>query len=484
MSIFRPKSMQRLILVGFTMVTIPLIAALVHATVSVDRLVRQGQRALFETVRATQGTQQLADAITGMERGARQYIVVGDESLFDVYRDKRAGYLATTDKLSGLALVELQRERLKRLLDEESRVNDIVARHEYNSPETAEAVVRYSELSTVAREMLLDNQQLLEDKVAELETNGNRSQTTLYLLTVALVPLSLISAIVFAFVTARAVRRLDKAIRLLGGGDFSRPIMITGPQDLEQLGERLNWMRLRMLEANQEKTRFLQHMSHELKTPLTAVREAAELLGEEIVGSLNGQQREIAAILRSNSVQLQKLIEDLLDFNTASSRAADLHIETVNLKKLIKNILEDYKIAALARQLRVAVDLQDIEIQGDSDKLRTMMDNLLSNAVKFSPDRGVLKISLNKGISEAIIKVEDSGPGIPESERDKVFDAFYQCDERPIAHVSGTGLGLSIAREYTQAHGGRIDVITPRDGRGACLRIVLPYIQEGSSATV
>ncbi|MEE9342106.1 MAG: ATP-binding protein [Gammaproteobacteria bacterium] len=477
MSIFRPKSIRRLILIGFALVTIPLIMALVHATLSVDKLVRQGQRALFETVRATQGTQKLADAIKDMERSARQYMIVGDEALFEIYKEKRVGYLGLSEKLSNSSLVPLQRDRLGRLIAEENVVNDAIGRFTHDSPESGNAIERYGELSAVAREMLFDNQRLIESKVDELEVAGDRSQRNLYLLTVALVPAALALALFFAYLTARAIRRLDRAIRTLGSGDFSRPIRITGPQDLEQLGERLDWMRTRMIEANDDKTRFLQHMSHELKTPLTAVREAAELLGEEIVGSLNGQQREIAAILRGNSIQLQKLIEDLLDFNTASSRAADLYLSRVDLKQLINNIVADYRVAAMARQLRVHVQLDEATVEGDEDKLRTLMDNLLSNAMKYSPEQGLIEVTLTRTASRVIITVQDSGQGIPEEDRDKVFDAFFQCDSTPITHVNGTGLGLSIAREYVQAHGGRIEAIEPETGEGACLRVTLPYKQ-------
>ncbi len=472
-NIFRPKSIRRLILIGFAVVTIPLIAALLHAALSVDKLVRQSQRALFETVRATQSSQQLADAITDMERTARQYLVVGDASLFDVYKEKRDAYLEIAERLVTLDLAPLQRERLLRLRSEEDKVNSAMERFQHDSPESGNAVEQYAELSSVANQMLTDNRRLVEREVKELEISGKRTQRISFMQAAGLVPATLILAMFFAFLVARAIRRIDRAIHRLGRGDFSKPVSITGPRDLEKLGERLDWMRLRLLDAENEKTRFLRHISHELKTPLTAVREAAELMGEEVVGSLNNQQREIAAILRDNSIRLQKLIEDLLDFNIASSRMTELRVERLKFDDLIEAVLNDYKMAAMARQLEVKTSLEPIVLDGDEEKLRTLVDNLISNAIKYSPESGQLMISLKSEQNRAILEVADTGQGIPEGEETKVFDAFYQCKSSPISHVQGTGLGLSIAREYVLAHGGHIEVVQ-RSQAGACLRVTLP----------
>jgi two-component system sensor histidine kinase GlrK len=294
----------------------------------------------------------------------------------------------------------------------------------------------------------------------------------------ALVPGALILAAIFTLLITRPIRQMDRAIRRLGDGDFSEPAEIVGPRDLEQLGERLDWMRTRLLEVEQEKNRFLHHISHELKTPLTAIREGAELLNERVVGNLNAQQSEIAAILRDNTVELQKLIENLLDFNVASSRVSQLHVEQIALNDLIESVLADHKVAMLARQLVPDVSLQPVQMDGDRAKLQTLVDNLLSNAVKFSPEQGQLRVHLERQDGQAVIEVADAGPGIPGQERRRIFDAFYQGSSSGNGHVRGTGLGLAIAREYAQAHGGYIEVIDSED-QGACLRVVLPMELSG-----
>ena len=122
MRLYRPKSINSLLLIGFVMVVIPLMAALIHATWSVERLVAQGQRALFDTVRATQNVQLLVETITAMERNARQYKVLGDIALLDVYQENRQKFLETAGRLAALNLSDLQRQRLSLIIEVEDSI--------------------------------------------------------------------------------------------------------------------------------------------------------------------------------------------------------------------------------------------------------------------------------------------------------------------------------------------------------------------------
>ncbi|MEA2081115.1 MAG: ATP-binding protein [Pseudomonadota bacterium] len=452
---------------------LPLIVALIHATYSVDQLVAQGQRALFAMVRATQSSQVLVDSISDMERNARQYKVLDDIALLGVYQENHQIFLDTMNRLTALNLPEQQRQRLERIVEIEDGINDALISFPSDAPETTAAVDEFVGLARDARNMLADNRKLVEREVARLDANGAAVQRGLVVQAMALVPGALILAAIFTLLITRPIRQMDRAIRRLGDGDFSKPAAIVGPRDLEQLGERLDWMRTRLLEVEQEKNRFLHHISHELKTPLTAIREGAELLNEKVVGHLNAQQHEIVAILRDNTVELQKLIENLLDFNIAHSRASQLHVERITLNDLIESVLADHRVAILARQLDLDLSLQEVKMDGDRAKLQTLVDNLLSNAIKFSPEQGRLRVRLEQQAGQAVVEVADAGPGIPEQERRRIFDAFYQGSYSGNGHVRGTGLGLAIAREYAQAHGGYIEVIDSED-QGACLRVVLP----------
>ncbi|WP_455234974.1 HAMP domain-containing protein, partial [Thiogranum longum] len=273
MRLYRPKSIRRLLLIGFVLVVVPLVAALIHATFAVDQLVAQGQRALFATVRATQSSQLLVETITDMERNARQYKVLGDKALLEVYEENHGKFLETARQISALNLPVTQRQRLDLIMIQEGDVFEVLTGSPHDAAETAAAVDEFGALARDAREILVDNRKLVELEVNRLETNGGQLQRRLVVQAMALVPAALILAGIFTVLITRPIRQMDKAIRALGDGDFSKPAHIVGPRDLEQLGERLDWMRTRLLEVEQEKNRFLRHISHELKTPLTAIRE-------------------------------------------------------------------------------------------------------------------------------------------------------------------------------------------------------------------
>ena len=260
-------------------------------------------------------------------------------------------------------------------------------------------------------------------------------------------------------------------IKSLGEGQFATPIRIQGPGDIVRLGEQLDWLRERLVSLEAQKTRFLQHMSHELKTPLTALREGSDLLYSGLAGNLNAEQREIARILQENSIELRKLIEGLLNYSAVHAQASSLDAKIVPLTEVVRRVVNDRKLAIVAKGIRIELNCETVAAYCDEEKIRIVLDNLLSNAVKFSPERGLISIKLYKLQGDAVFEVLDEGPGIPEPERERVFEAFYRGSETPLAAVKGSGLGLSIVREYVTLHRGSVEAL---DGPGAHFIVRFP----------
>src|SRR5205823_5327875 len=189
-------------------------------------------------------------------------------------------------------------------------------------------------------------------------------------------------AILFAQLIARPIRQLDQAIRQMGTADFTHRIEVNGPQDLRYLGQRLEWLRSRLSDLEEQQNRFLRHVSHELKTPLTAVREGAELLRDNVGGKLSPEQREIVRIVRQNTLSLQKLIEDLLTYH--QTRAMEPQAAgPVAMQDVVQRVLNEHKLAALARMVTFEQELVPARIVGDFERVRTIVDNLVSNAIKY-----------------------------------------------------------------------------------------------------
>ena len=173
----------------------------------------------------------------------------------------------------------------------------------------------------------------------------------------ATVGIALALAILFAVLIARPIRQLDQAIRQMGTADFTHRIEVNGPQDLRYLGQRLEWLRSRLSDLEEQQNRFLRHVSHELKTPLTAVREGAELLRDNVGGKLTPEQREIVRIVRENTLSLQKLIEDLLTYHQTRAMEPQT-LGPVLLADVLRRVVKEHKLAALARMIAFEAKLR------------------------------------------------------------------------------------------------------------------------------
>ena len=223
--------------------------------------------------------------------------------------------------------------------------------------------------------------------------------------------IALALAILFAVLIARPIRQLDQAIRQMGTADFTHRIEVNGPQDLRYLGQRLEWLRSRLSDLEEQQNRFLRHVSHELKTPLTAVREGAELLRDNVGGKLSPEQREIVRIVRENTLSLQKLIEDLLTYHQTRAMEPQT-LGPVLLSDVLRRVVKEHKLAALARMIAFEAKLKPALVVGDGEKIRTIIDNLVSNAIKYSPRSGTIALNLASDGGFAVLDVIDQGHGV------------------------------------------------------------------------
>ncbi|HEX2830262.1 MAG TPA: ATP-binding protein [Burkholderiales bacterium] len=476
MRFYYPRSFFKLLVVGFALIALPLMIAIINNAISIDQLGNQSQKAVYQAVQATQSSRKLAELIPAMERAAHQMLILGDRSLLDTYRVHRKQLLATAAEFRNLPFDSEQRTSLREIVNGEAVVYDLLQNPNARPEELQKAVQSFVTLGDRAQEINRRSNALIDHEVENMRATARQAYDITLWQLVALFPVVIFLVVGFTILIGRPIRQIDEAIRRLGQADFSVAVEVGGPEDLQHLGERLDWMRLRLADLEQQKNRFLRHMSHELKTPLTALREGAELLSDEIVGKLTPEQREIAEILRHNSIELQKLIEDLLSYGASQSQKRTLDLARVDLRRAVNRVADDQKLALRSKRLKLNVNVQDVALSADFEKLRVMLDNLLSNAIKFSPIAGTIFVRAAQVDGMVEIDVADQGPGIREEERNLVFEPFYRGQYAADALVKGTGIGLSVVREYAQMHGGSAEIVD--DGPGAHIRIRLPIAPE------
>ena len=467
-----PRSFLGLLLTAFTLVMIPLVGALAYSAWNTERLAGLSRSAVFNASQAARASRSLIDRIASIERVAQQIAVLNDPELAVDYARIHRSFKQLADEIAELPLDDSQASALNRTVEQEQSLYDLLTEHPRPKIDPKVVSGRMDGLIESARDVLAINNRIVDREVHRLSLKAEQVQRGLIVLVFFSTAVALIIALALTRYIARPISEIDGAIRQLGGADFSRPIAVRGPEDLRYLGRRLDWLRRRLDEFETQKNRFLRHVSHELKTPLTAIREGAELLNDKVAGPLAPMQTQVVSIMRDNSVKLQRLIEELLDFQRALHAAASLEVRLVELDELVHDAARPHELAAQAKGLRLSIEAQKATLEADPQKLRSIVDNLISNAVKFTPPGGSISVRARALSGEAVIEVMDSGPGVPAEERESIFNLFFRGRTKSESSVKGSGLGLAIARELVEAHGGQIAVVG--GASGGHFRVTLP----------
>ncbi|MGD9953378.1 MAG: sensor histidine kinase [Burkholderiales bacterium] len=466
-----PRSFLGWLVTGFLLVALPLAGALLYSAWSTQHLAEQSRNAVYNAAQAARVSRSIVNRIGSVERLALHVAMLPDAGLIQDYEQLHEGFRQLTAELARLPLDARHLAALDRTVAREQALYDMLTATTGSRPEVGVVRVRVGELAESAHEVLAISSRVADQEVERLRSRAEGVQRQLLALVLVALAVALVSALALTRVIARPVAELDAAIRQLGNPDFSRPIRVGGPQGLRDLGDRLEWLRQRLTELEAQKNRFLRHLSHELKTPLASLREGAELLNDQVAGPLAPPQRAVVGIMRDNSVKLQKLIEDLLDYQRALHAAASLEVRPVRLDGLVREVADAHRLAAIAKGQRIALELASLQVEADAEKLRSIVDNLLGNAIKFTPVGGTISVRAREAGERVTIEVIDTGPGIPAVEREAVFESFFRGRTKAGGRVQGTGLGLAIAREYAEAHGGRIALLSEGPGGHFCVTL-------------
>jgi two-component system sensor histidine kinase GlrK len=180
-------------------------------------------------------------------------------------------------------------------------------------------------------------------------------------------------------------------------------------------------------------------------------------------------------------MELEQRIENLLSFSTWQQSKGELTVGEFEIANVIDTVVDNHRMEVVTKKLKVRTSLKPVTLLADRDKVRMAIDNLLSNAVKYSPIGGRIGIRVARRAEKVVLDILDEGPGIPEDERERIFEPFFQGKMPTGRHVRGTGIGLSVVHECVEAHGGKIGVRIRPTG-GAHFRITIPVTYEPQAA--
>ena len=227
-------------------------------------------------------------------------------------------------------------------------------------------------------------------------------------------------------------------------------------------------------EAERLKDDFVATVSHELRTPLTSMFGFLEVLLDGDAGELNGEQRRFLEIVQRSTERLMRLVGDLLFIGQIDSGRLSLETAPTDVPAVAEEVVESARALARVKGIELILRADAVPpIEADRARLTQLTDNLLSNALKFTPSGGRVEVAVRQADGHCVLEVADSGVGIPEAERSRLFERFFRTSEATERAIPGTGLGLAISKAIVEAHGGTIGIVD-RDGPGSTFRVELP----------
>ena len=486
---------------GWGVLIVLFVGILAYDLSLVNRLARVNQGLSEIEFRAAAVSLEQSRRLAGLEEFSRKLLVTRDLAYAERLGELAAEFDEGLRELRFLPLSPKERTEVERLADGWHRlplaaITDEASRVERGGEEerqlTFEVVAAFGELREQATTVTSATQDAVAAKVAAAARASGQARTISWLLVGLALGVSLAVLWLTLRSLTRPLRRLTEGIKAVSHGRFTyRPGPSTG-DEFSRLEASFNEMVERLGELDEAKSRFLSHVSHELKTPLVATEETNKLLLDEIPGPLNERQKRMLELNLQGSQRLAGMITKLLELSRLETEGAAYDFRRHDLSEVVRTAVGGFEALARDRGLELSLAADgELPVRCDRDRVIQVVENLLENAIKFSPAGGGIAVGVRlfgPGQAEvpavdgrrAVVQVADQGPGVPQEQRRRVFERFVQLEPpRPANGVEtrGVGLGLAICREIVEAHDGDVWVADNRP-RGSVFGFSLPLAAE------
>jgi signal transduction histidine kinase len=468
------------IFLGFSLVILVLAAVGILSLRAVGRLVSLNREVASETLPALRLTAGVRDAMLALARLEARFTILRDPRYAAVWRERVDTVQADLVRLRELARTEEEARYLSEahvafelyreaVATEQRRLAVAGARAPSVGEPAGRVLAERVETSLDALQGATHARVLYaQGEVARLEA---RTWTGVVVALAASVALALVATAVIALRITRSLRRLSAATTAVAAGSFREPIPTGSNDEVGVLARAFNAMAARLRQLDEMKEEFFATLSHELRSPLTSVREASHLLADHVAGPLTPKQARLVDIIQRSSDRLLRLVNQILDIQRLRAGLLPLQRGPVDLERLVGRAVDELR--PQAEEAGVTLDRERVgerfTVVADEDRLVQVVVNLLANAIRFTPAGGRVVARVVDAGPECEIQVEDTGLGIPAVELPHIFESYRQ------AHLGkgGTGLGLSIVRGLVQAHRGRVTVES-YEGKGSRFTVLLP----------
>lgn len=277
--------------------------------------------------------------------------------------------------------------------------------------------------------------------------------------------------ILFTSVVVKPLKALTAATRKIAKGDYNINLQRKSKDELGVLSEQFQQMANEISQVEKMRQEFVSNVSHELQTPLASISGFVSILQK---GDLDeAEQRRYLNIIRNESMRLSRLTENMLRLATIDSSHHPFHPSHIRLDMQLRRIVVAAEPQWTAKHLNIHLELPKTEIHADEDLLSQVWLNIFSNSIKFTPEGGEILIEVQSVHGEIGVVLRDSGIGINEEDRKRIFERFFRVDKSHNREVEGSGLGLAIVKRVVELHGGRVEIDSTA-GIGTAVTVFLP----------
>ena len=305
----------------------------------------------------------------------------------------------------------------------------------------------------------------------EVETLRRRTWKAVITAMIAAVVAALAGTAVIAFRVTRSLRRLSDATRAVAEGQFHHPLSVDTRDEIGELAKSFNSMAARLHEIDSMKETFYATISHELRSPLNAMQEAARLLEARTSDPLTARQERLIVIFQKGTERLLRLVNEVVDLSRVNAGMLAVERRPFSVEDAVKQAIGIFRAQAEQQRITLRLDLQPDAgtMLGDEDRIVQVLVNLVSNALRYTPPGGSVIVTLRHTTADIEITVSDTGMGIPADLIPVIFERFRQAH----ANKGGAGLGLAIVKSLVEAHGGQVKVES-QEGKGSQFTVTFP----------
>lgn len=467
----QPASLRQFILMSFFLALIPLTVLLWQSYRSLSNISKYAVAEAEASVASVKVAENMQNVVVDIERAVRQFSILRTDALSQLAHSHMQNYLQMLEKVCTDLDAPL-------LCQEQLRDTRLLQRNfEQSSNDELSPVL----LQLRQQQLQLTEQiwQRLEQRLQNQQSFVVDAQSQLAWQTVALVVLTLFLVLWASARIASPIKQLDTMIRAIGQASHHFPQdKVHGPIELTELGEQLRWLAQRLQQLEALRLILLRHASHELKTPLSSIREGCALLTEQLVGPLNPQQMEVVSLLNGSADRLSQLTEQLLDYNRLLQQAKP-EFAWHDSQQLLTSCFSDHALSLQQRQQYIKLDCQLPRIYTDAMLFRRILDNLINNAQAYGGQGSPVWVILRQHESFMLLDVANNGTPIPPELRAKLFEPFTRGKTPRFDAVQGSGLGLSIVSDCARLLGGMAEIVDVNYA-DVCIRIRLPIAEEAA----